>query len=346
MQPLHPPDPVTLDRIPVTYQAISEYFAQFQQANPFTLRKETFLRIERITSRPLICYVTKTHNIAQGLPAYIDDSDLTGFSDLIYSVDGPNLDVFLVSNGGIAEATERIVKLLRNKFESVRFIVPGNAYSAATMMCFSGDAIIMDVIGTLGPIDPQLNGVPAGAILDAFARVEEILKDQGPQALTAYMPLISKYDLHTFEMCRTAQDLSKELASQWLSSYMLQCPQDDPRIMELVAFFSDHRVHKSHARAIDRNKAQELLGDKVLRSEDVKAPGTREDAQGLGDLVRSLYNQYELWFDKVPFYKLFEDDRGVNWGRQAQTVTFQLSPAGQPLVPQPAPQPGPPTPTG
>jgi len=76
----------TLDRIPVTYQALSDYFGKLGKANPLDLRKETFLRIEDVTGIPLICYVTKTHNLPQGIPAYIDDSDLTGFGDLTQSM--------------------------------------------------------------------------------------------------------------------------------------------------------------------------------------------------------------------------------------------------------------------
>jgi hypothetical protein len=78
-------DPSKLDKLPVTYQAITDYFGKLGEANPFILRKEAFLRIERITGRPLICYVTKTHNLPQGIPAY-DDSDLNGFGPSIYSV--------------------------------------------------------------------------------------------------------------------------------------------------------------------------------------------------------------------------------------------------------------------
>ena len=113
--------------MPVTYQALGDFFAAQGEAIPFALRKETFLRIERITGRPLICYVTKTHHLASGIPAYIDDSDLIGFSDLVHSVSGRAIDVFIVSNGGSAEATERIVRLLRTQFDEVRFIVPANA---------------------------------------------------------------------------------------------------------------------------------------------------------------------------------------------------------------------------
>lgn len=113
------------------------------------------LRIERATERSLICYVTKTHGIPPDVfvPAYIDDGDLTGFSDLVHSTEKDDVDVLLVSDGGSAEASERIVRLLRERFKTIRFIVPANAYSAATLICFSGDEIIMDSRGTLGPID-------------------------------------------------------------------------------------------------------------------------------------------------------------------------------------------------
>ena len=184
-------DPSKLNNLPVTYQALSDYFGKLGEANPFTLRKETFLRIEAITGRPLICYVTKTHNLPHGIPAYIDDSDLTGFGDLIQSVQGESVDIFIVSNGGSVEATERIVRLVRERFKMVRFIVPANAYSAATLICFSGDEIVMGSLATLGPIDPQINGVPARAILRAFETIEKRLKEKGPRALTAYIPLIT-----------------------------------------------------------------------------------------------------------------------------------------------------------
>ena len=329
-------DPSELNELPVTYQAITDYFGKLGEANPFILRKETFLRIERITGRPLICYVTKTHNLPQGIPAYLDDSDLNGFGDLTQLSQGDAVDVFIVSNGGSVEATERIVRLLREQFRIVRFIVPSNAYSAATLMCFSADEIYMDSLATLGPIDPQINGVPARAILRAFETVEKRLKDEGPRALTAYMPLISKYDLHILEICKSAQDLSKELARNWLSSYMLKSPEDDPRVSEVVDFFSNYDIHKSHGRSIDRGKARELRL-KVINVEEIA---------GLGNLVRSLYNQYELMFDKTSFYKVFENARGINWGRQSQAVTVQLPVLVPPGMPQPAPQPGPPEQSG
>jgi len=194
----------------------------------------------------------------------------------------------------------------------------------------------MDSLGTLGPIDPQINGVPARAILRAFETIEKRLKEEGPRALTAYMPLISKYDLHILEICKSAQELSEELARNWLSTYMLKCSEKDDRVKDIVSFFSDYDIQKSHGRSIDRGKASEL-GLKVINVEEI---------EDLADLVRSLYNQYELWFDKTSFYKVFENARGINWGRQSQAVTVQLPVLVPPGMPLPATQPGPPERSG
>ncbi|MBM3188318.1 MAG: hypothetical protein FJZ90_06300 [Chloroflexi bacterium] len=307
-------DPSALEQLPSTYQAVQEYYARFPGAKLFALRKEAFQRIEHTTDRPLVCYVTKTTNIPREMPAYLDHSDLPGFRDLVQAVKGDELDVFLVSNGGSAEAVERIAKMLRERFRSVRFIVPANAYSAATLLCFAGDEIIMGSLGTLGPIDPQINGIPARTILRAFENIEERLKREGPAALTAYVPLLEKYDLHMLEICKSAQELSQELARNFLSEHMLKCDKDDPRIARIVRHFSDYDVQKSHARSIDRRTARDW-GLTVTNAEDV---------EGLDPLVYSLYNQYEFFFDRTPFYKLFENAMGITWGRQSVTLPIKL----------------------
>lgn len=314
-------DPSSLDELPVTYQSISDYFGAEGEINPYPLRRETMLRIEKATVRPLICYVARTNNVPGGAPVQIDDSDLTGLNDLVHSVEGQNVDVLIVSNGGSAEATERIVRLLRENFGNIRFIVPANAYSAATLACFSGDEIVIDSRGTLGPIDPQINGIPARAILRGFEKAEERLRKEGPQGLTAYMPLLEKYELHILEICESAQLFSKELAQDCLSAYMLKVPKEDERVAKIVDYFSDYDIHKSHGRGIGRAKAREL-GLKVTNLEDLGETT---------NLVRSLYNQYEYLFDRTPFYKLFENTHGVSWGRQITNVNIQIP------MPQPTP---------
>lgn len=286
-----PESVAALDRIPTSYQAITEYFEQFTEAKPYLLREETMRRIEAITQRPLICYTMKTHNVGQVVPSSIDDGDLAGMMDLVRDIEGPAADMLLISNGGSPEAAERIVRLLRDRFASLRVLVPSNAFSAATLISMAADEIVMDIVGTLGPIDPQFNGIPARAILRAFETVEERLKNEGPAALTAYLPLLSKYDLHLLELCKSAQKLSEELAVTWLSTYMYRCEPSDPRVIECVQFFNSYDVHLSHGRSIDR----ELARSKGLKVTNLELLGEA------ADLVRSLANQFEIWFDKSSF---------------------------------------------
>lgn len=315
-------EPSSLNKLPISYQEVDEYFRSLGNVNPLELRKETFLRIEKITQRPLISYVTRTTNLPPGIPipAHIDDSDLQGFSDLVHGVTGDSLDVIVISNGGSAEATERIVNLLRERFNHIRFILPANAYSAATLMALSGDEIVMGPVSTLGSIDPQVGGIPARAILRAFNELEQRLKIEGPLALTAYLPLIEKYDLHILEICKSAEELSKELARSWLSQWMLRREPTDPAIDSIINVFASYDVNKSHARSISRKQARDL----GLKIKDV------EEFDGLADLIRSLNSQYEIWWNVTAFYKNFEDARGTNWGR----MIAQISQSPPPQMPQ------------
>jgi ClpP class serine protease len=305
--------PSKLDKLPLTYQDVLNFFSQYIRANLSLLRKETLIRIELITQRPVISYVAKTHSIKEKEDVAIAHNDLNGFSDLISSVNTKDIDVLIVSNGGSAEATERIVALLRERYDKVRFIVPANAYSAATLMCLAGDEIIMGPSGTLGPIDPQFNGIPAREIQRAFERLEKRVKDEGAEILTAYMPQIRKYDLTILDRCETAQSLSEELARFWLSKYMLQCEQADSTVNEIIKTITNYDEQKSHARSISREKARGL-GLKIRYVEEI---------EGLPDLVRSLYHQYEYMFDRTPYYKLYENAYGIGWGRQIPKDLFE-----------------------
>jgi ClpP class serine protease len=188
------------------------------------MRFNCYLEIETIRKRPLLIYASKFINALPNTPNFIDLSDIDGFTDLVQSLSGQgdSVDVLLHSPGGQPEATERIVHILRNRFNEVHFIVPHSAYSAATMLALSGDSITLHPSATLGLIDPQLNGIPARSIKRGFEKVKEIIKTEGPEALPAYIPLIEKYTLDLLEICEDSEKLSKELVSNWITKYMLK----------------------------------------------------------------------------------------------------------------------------
>ena len=312
----------------------------------FDLRKACYAEIEALRGHPLLIYATKfLDGGPPNIPNQIDLSDVDGFTDLINSV-GSNhssVDVLLHSPGGRPDATERIVGLLRNKFQEVNFLIPHSAYSAATMLALSGNNVIFHPSATLGPIDPQvgvptkegLRFVPAKSIVNGFKKARTTIKKEGPEALPAYIPLIEKYSLDLFELCQDSENLSKELVSSWLKKYMFANEQKGDskvkravsyKIKKAVAFFSDYDTHKMHSRPLTPEKLSEF----DLKLQIASNP--------LCDLLWEAYILLNGFFSVSPFVKLYESMHGVSWGRQFQAVMglqqMQLRPA-QPIQPRP-----------
>ena len=299
-----------LEQFPATYQGILSLFEQnLAHLDTFgqglmaqALRQETIKRIEDTTKRPLICYASKIYKPPEGGHTSINHFDLIGFSDLITTISPPHVDIFIVSNGGEVEATDRIVTMLRERFSTIRYIVPSNAYSAATLLSFSGDEILMGPQGTFGPIDPQMNGIPVQAILEAFKKAKKEIESGGMNTLFAYWPLLAKYSLPVLEVGEQYKNLSETLAKKWLSSYMLNCDESDQRVKDCVDFFSAYETHMSHGRSIAREEASKKLVVSKLEQHKIS------------NLVHSLFYQYVFLFDKSPFVKYFENAHGISWG--------------------------------
>jgi hypothetical protein len=105
----------------------------------------------------------------------------------------------------------------------VRFIIPHSAFSAATMLAASGDALVLDDTSALGPIDPQIQTrdpqtgqtsvVPTQAILEGFEQAKTDIKAD-PDVLGVYLPLLNKLDLALFEICKNANKLSKDFGRE------------------------------------------------------------------------------------------------------------------------------------
>jgi hypothetical protein len=68
----------------------------------------------------------------------------------------PSLDVLVESNGGNPVAGYRLAQLIRDFAADVSFLVADHAYSAATLLCFSGNMVRLAHYAGLSPIDITL----------------------------------------------------------------------------------------------------------------------------------------------------------------------------------------------
>jgi hypothetical protein len=304
-------------------------------AERFASRIDLLKKIEEETGRPVIVYAANFNQ--QNIRNSIDHTDITPFSELTRTLPGRAVDIFLHSPGGLAEAAERIVALLRARFDSIRFVVLHSAFSAATMLAMSGDMLVLDDTSALGPIDPQIVyrdpqtgqsiAVPTQAVLDGFRKAKEAIKND-PDALGVYIPLLNKLDLHLFEICRNADKLSKSLVRQWLRSYMFKAdPRGSEKAARVTKYLSSHQDRLSHGRPI----TIDILKNKLkLQVFDLRESPT------LRDLYAELWAEVEWFVENSDTAKFFENAYGVAFRRRfqiQQQINLQL-----PLIPAPPPE--------
>ena len=308
----------------------------FKGQERFARRIELLKAVEKHTGRPIIVYAASTR--LQNIPNSIDHTDITPFSDLTNTIPGRSVDILLHSPGGLAEAAERIVSLLRARFEHVRFIVLHTAFSAATMLALSSDEVMLDDTSALGPIDPQIVyrdpqtgqsiAVPVQAIMDGFRNAKEEIK-RDPDSLGVYIPLLNKLDLHLFEVCKNADKLSKTLVRRWLKDYMFKGDRRaSDKATRITNYLSSHKDRLSHGRPINIDQMKKLK---------VQVVDLREDST-LRSLLSELWSEVEFFVDSTDTAKFFENAYGVGFRRRFQVqqqISLQLPVV--PAQPQQAP---------
>jgi len=290
-------------------------------------RREKYSELDQYTERPLIIYATDFLNrekvqACKG-EVQIDLNDKDGFNEAIRNIDSNSVDIFLHSPGGLPEATDSLVQIIRSKFKNVRFIIPSVAKSAATMFALSGDRLLMERNAELGPIDPQFSFVkgdgtsiyaPAQAIIDQFEKAQRVIQEDRNK-LAAWMPILQQYGPALYQQCQNAIDLSKKYVEDWTKRWMFKKSKKKEELSKaLVEYLGDHNAFKSHSARV---------GVKELRDRKVKVDIINEDEE-LYDKIMRVYYSISLTFQKTGAFKIFENSRGAALIRQIQQIPIQF----------------------
>src|SRR5216684_1170677 len=94
----------------------------------------------------------------------IDDSEAVLRAIRLTPPEQP-IDIILHTPGGLVLAAEQIAKALVERKGKVTVFVPHYAMSGGTLIALAADEIVMDANAVLGPVDPQIGGLPAASIL-------------------------------------------------------------------------------------------------------------------------------------------------------------------------------------
>ena len=232
--------------------------------------------------------------------------DKNGFMAMCHELDVEDgLDLILHTPGGDVAATESIIDYLNNKFAGdIRAIIPQLAMSGGTMIACSCNEIVMGKQSSLGPVDPQLNGVPAHGVISEFERAKKEI-EENPARIPLWQPILSKYNPTFIGSCQRAIEWSNEILESSLKNNMFKDNLNDPSIKSIIDVLGSPKDTKHHNRHLNPNKCKEL-GLNITFMEDDNYEQ---------DLILSIHHACMSLFNKSNSFKIFanQKDRFLNF---------------------------------
>lgn len=288
---------------------IDRHFS-FQDLN--AERKAQLLRIAQLREgRDLLVYASDFNKVGQA-PIAISYDDLLPISDQLANLSGRAIDVILETPGGSAEIAEDIVKLLRDKYDNVAFIVPGMAKSAGTILVLAGDEILLDSASSLGPIDAQIQSEGKTFSADAFLKGLDKIKEEVETTNSlnrAYIPILQRISPGEIQHAENALAFAMVLVTNWLRDYKFKTwtnhssnglpvtsEERETRAAEIAGELCDHSKWLTHGRSIKLKDLEEI----GLRITNYGANPS------LADAIRRYHVLLQMSFNTTAIYKLFE----------------------------------------
>jgi hypothetical protein len=220
-------------------------------------------------------------------------------ADRIYTAllkNAPNRDkdvlLIVLSGGGSIEPAYQISKLCKSHARN-RFIVavPRRAKSAATLISLGADEIHMGPLGQLGPIDPQLDGLPALGVTQALERLASVAEKHPGSAEMFAAYLRMSLTIQQIGYCDRIAESAVQYAERLLST--------KPHLVDRAAQVARELVYeyKDHGFVIDFAEATSHLGAEWIKSE---SPEIR-----LAETVYRHFEDVDLWL------RLFAEKRAI-----------------------------------
>lgn len=314
-----------------TFGDVLSQFQNEQRNSPADRVRRAYLKtLHDLTGRNVVVYYSGW--LQKQEPSYfgitqINDEDKHGFMAAFAGLDfSKGLDLILHTPGGDVAATESIIDYIRSKFgQDIRVIVPQISMSGGTMIALAGKEIVMGLHSNLGPIDPQIGGKPAIAILKEFDTArDEIVAD--PKKAFLWQPILQQYPPTLLSLANHSIKWAREIGKKTLlEGMLLGDPNGDAVADQAVDFLLSHDLHKAHGRHLHRTELQ-AQGLKIVSLEADSA---------LQDAVLSVHHACMLTVGNFGVAKLIENQNGITHAKIVGTVQIPIQQVAQP-APVPA----------
>jgi ATP-dependent protease ClpP protease subunit len=276
--------------------------------SPFDVIRRKYLRaLHEKTQRNIIAYYS-AFLTKRNIDCLITDEDKNGFMLCIHELDrGRGLDLLLHTPGGDIAATESLVEYLFAMFgRDIRVIVPQMAMSAGTMIACSAKEVILGKQSCLGPIDPQIDGISAEAILQEVERAHQEINADNSR-IVVWHPILNRIPPGFIQRCELARKNAREYLENWLSRSMFADEQDSMQrqksigiITRLLTDLSSNKFHERHLHFDDLAGA----GLKVSRL---------ELDQTFQDIVLTCHHCFNHSLSQTNALKIIENHNGISY---------------------------------
>lgn len=239
--------------------------------------------------------VYKKYNV---LILFDENSLVKGDSDKIYNAvtkftESRPILLILYSRGGSAASAYLIGKLCREYAkDEFHVAVPRFAKSAATMICCAANNIHMGSLSELGPIDPQINGLPALGLKNSVEHIAELVK-MHPESSSMFAEYLNKsLALIYLGYYERVAESAQQYAEKLLLTHSENLKRSEKEIAQELVY-----KYKDHGFVIDRAEAEEIFGGDIIKS--------NTDEYEFSNLVYTeltMISNFSNWFNKVPYY--------------------------------------------
>ena len=244
-----------------------------------------------------------------------------------------NLDVYLETPGGSGETAEEIVRFLHDRFESVNFVISGEAKSAGTIMTLAGNEILMTVTGSLGPIDAQMSiGRSIVSAYDYMEWVDKRRKEAQKQGRLNPFDATMVAQITPGELLGVNNSLkfAEDLVVEWLTKYKfgkwaftetrnkpVTQSMKKKRAVEIAEELTNHSKWRSHGRSI-----------KISDLEDIGLKIQKIDAdEKLADIVYRIQVVCQMIFESTSSFKIFATEENKIFRQAVPAGTLRRLPS-------------------
>lgn len=291
----------------------------------------TFSKIQRKRKSRIIAIVHRQEPMGLlGIPMlrYIDLNDAEDVLDAIRNTP-PNkpLELILHTPGGLVLPAVQIARAIKAHPGKTTVFVPHYAMSGGTLIALAADEVVLSQHAVLGPIDPQVDGLPAASVVRVASEkpiqnTEDytlVLADVGAMAIEQ-LKKIARELLTGTVSDNAAIGIAEQLSSgRWTHDYPiaygearelgLNVSNDMPKdIMEMMALFPDSLRRTKSVKYIEDEArgAAASAEPRVTLTGHHPPPGARSYSYGPWN-PKELKPKTREDADRKPFWRRNED---------------------------------------